>query len=74
MNDPNAAFRRIDRVLEHVARYKRPGYIELPRDMVDVLVPEGPHTISLRPAASDPDVLAEAVAEAAGRIAAGKAR
>ncbi len=68
LNDPNAAFRRIDRVLEHVARYKRPGYIELPRDLVDV-VPEGPHTISLRPAASDPDVLAEAVADAAARIA-----
>jgi indolepyruvate decarboxylase len=71
LNDPTVAFRRIDRVLEHVARYKRPGYIELPRDLVDV-VPDGPHTISLRPAASDPDVLAEAVADAAGRIAAAR--
>ena len=69
LNDPNTAFRRIDRVLEHVSRYKRPGYIELPRDMVDV-VPEGPYTTSIRPTASDPAVLAEAVAEAAGRIAA----
>jgi indolepyruvate decarboxylase len=71
LNDANAAFRRIDRVLEHVARYKRPGYIELPRDLVDV-VPEGPPTISLRTAASDPDVLAEAIADAAGRIAAAR--
>ncbi len=71
LNDPNSAFRRIDRVLDHVARYKRPGYIELPRDLVDV-VPEGPYTSSVRPTVSDPDVLAEAVAEAAGRIAAAR--
>jgi len=69
LNDSNTAFRRIDRVLEHVSRYKRPGYIELPRDLVDV-VPDGPYTTSARPAASDLDVLAEAVAEAVGRIAA----
>ncbi len=71
LNDPNSAFRRIDRVLDHVARYKRPGYIELPRDLVNV-VPEGPYTSSVRPTVSDPDVLAEAVAEAAGRIAAAR--
>ena len=71
LNDPVAAFRRIDRVLEHVSRYKRPGYIELPRDLVDV-VPEGLYTSAVRPATSDPDVLAEAVAEAAGRIAAAR--
>ncbi len=71
LNDPNTAFRRIDRVLEHVARYKRPGYIELPRDMVGV-VPEGPYTTSTRPTASNPEALAEAVAEAVGRIAAAR--
>ena len=71
LNDVNTAFRRIDRVLEHIARYKRPGYVELPRDLVDV-VPEGPYTTNTRAAASDPDVLAEAVAEAAGRIAAAR--
>ena len=71
LNDVNSAFRRIDRVLEHIARYKRPGYIELPRDLVDV-VPDAPYSISSRKAVSDPDVLAEAVAEAAGRIAAAR--
>jgi indolepyruvate decarboxylase len=71
LNDPNTAFRRIDRVLEHVSRYKRPGYIELPRDLVDV-VPDGPYTTAVRPTASDPDVLAEAVTEAVGRIAAAR--
>src|SRR3954462_5147246 len=34
LNDPLTAFREIDRVLNAVARYKRPGYIEIPRDMV----------------------------------------
>ena len=39
LNDPAVAFREIDRVLDTVVRYKRPGYIELPRDQVD-LVPQ----------------------------------
>ena len=58
-------------MLEHVARYKRPGYIELPRDMVGV-VPEGPYTTSLRPTASNPEALAEALAEAIRRITAAR--
>jgi indolepyruvate decarboxylase len=67
LNDPHTAFREIDGVLESVMRFKRPGYIELPRDMVSV-VPEGPHTLTRPRPASDPDVLAEAVAEAARRV------
>ena len=39
LDDPLTAFREIDRVLDAAARYKRPVYIEIPRDMVDV-VPE----------------------------------
>ena len=35
--DPAVAFREIDRVLDTVARYKRPGYIEIPRDQVEVV-------------------------------------
>jgi len=72
LNDPNSAFRRIDRVLDAVVRFKRPGYIELPRDLVNV-VPEGPYTNATRQVASDPDSLAEAVAEAARRIAESRA-
>lgn len=34
LSDPNTACREIDRVLDSVLRLKRPGYIELPRDMV----------------------------------------
>jgi indolepyruvate decarboxylase len=71
LDEPNAAFRRIDHVLDHVWRYKRPGYIELPRDLVNV-VPDVPQATSTLPPASDPAALAEAVAEAKERIAAAK--
>src|SRR3954463_7153386 len=36
LNDPQTAFQEIDRVLHAALRYKRPVYIELPRDMVSV--------------------------------------
>ena len=38
--DPATAFREIDRVIAEIVRTKRPGCIELPRDMVD-MVPVG---------------------------------
>lgn len=70
LSDPTIAFREIDRVLEATARYKRPCYIEIPRDMTKV-VPGAPHEY-VPPAdpQSDPEALAEAVAEAERRITA----
>jgi len=67
LTDPATAFREIDRVLEAVLRYRRPGYIELPRDMVAV-VPEVSYTPTTTEPTSDPDALSEAVAEASRRI------
>jgi indolepyruvate decarboxylase len=67
LNDPLVAFREIDRVLDAAARYKRPVYIELPRDMVGV-VPGVPHQFQRQEPASDPAALAEAVNEAAELI------
>ena len=67
LTDSYTAFREIDRVLEAVERYRRPGYIELPRDMV-AMVPEGSYTPSTTESRSDPDALREAVAEASRRI------
>ena len=72
LTEPASAFREIDRVLEAVVRYRRPGYIELPRDVVP-LVPDTPHAPKPTTAASDPEALAEAVAEAARRIRASQA-
>jgi len=41
LSDPQTAFQEIDRVLHAALRYKRPVYLELPRDQV--LVPGIPH-------------------------------
>lgn len=37
LSDPLTAFREIDRVLDACERFKRPVYIDIPRDMVDVV-------------------------------------
>jgi indolepyruvate decarboxylase len=63
LDDPNEAFREIDRVLDTAARHKRPVYLELPRDMVDV-VPDKPHQFRQSETISDPEALNEAVEEA----------
>src|ERR1041384_6290722 len=36
LSDPQTAFQEIDRVIHAALRYKRPVYIELPRDMISV--------------------------------------
>ena len=63
LDEPFTAFNEIDRVLDAVHRYKRPGYLELPRDMVDVR-----GTLYQRPSTgghlSDPDTLDAAVEDA----------
>ena len=63
LDEPFTAFSEIDRVLDAVYRYKRPGYIEIPRDMVDVrgTLYQSTSTDEHR---SDPDVLDAAVKEA----------
>ncbi|MBI1248853.1 alpha-keto acid decarboxylase family protein [bacterium] len=67
LSDPVTAFREIDRVLDAVVRFKRPGYLELPRDMVSV-VPHLSHVFPTQNTTSDPQALSEAVGEAAQLI------
>ncbi len=62
LNDPVDAFRDIDRALDAAVRFKRPVYIELPRDMVHV-VPHVTHTYHGWEHATDPQALNEAVEE-----------
>jgi TPP-dependent 2-oxoacid decarboxylase len=63
LDDPQTAFQEIDRVLHTALRYKRPVYIELPRDLVGV--PGIPHRGSGESReSSDPDTLRAALAEA----------
>ena len=57
LDTPENALREIDRVLDAVLRLKRPGYIELPRDIVEEQVPRMP-PLPVPPEASDPRTLA----------------
>lgn len=71
LNDPETAFAEIDRVLDAAIRYKRPVYLELPRDLVHATQPApGPW----RPSAegSDLDALREALDEASEMLIAAK--
>ena len=74
LDRPETAFSEIDRVLEAAVRYKRPVYLELPRDQVNARQ-VGPHRPPEGLPPSDPDALREAIDEAAallcGRPAAG---
>lgn len=63
LSDPLTAFREIDRVLDACDRFKRPVYIDIPRDMVDV-VPQIGQAFRQPTDRTDPDVLLEAATEA----------
>ena len=67
LDNPQTAFQEIDRVINAVLRYKRPGYIELPRDMVAVT--GHPHyQASAVVETSNPLTLKAALADAAEMI------
>lgn len=72
LDDPFTALREIDRTLEAARRYSRPVYIELPRDRVDTPgfpIPYQPEQVW----GSDPEALAEAVAETLALVGAAAA-
>jgi indolepyruvate decarboxylase len=67
LSDPLTAFSEIDRVLATCARFKRPVYIEIPRDMVHVRPEISPPYKQLE-LHSDTRALAEAIDETVKRI------
>lgn len=71
LDDPLTAFREIDRCLEAALRFKRPVYLELPRDRVQsqALVSHQPHALELH---SNPEALDAALKEARERITSAK--
>jgi len=71
LTDPVVAFREIDRVLDAATRFKRPVYIELPRDMVDVR-PHISHAFHSGYSGCDPQVCEEAADEAVALLAKAK--
>src|SRR5882757_5701647 len=67
LSDPQTAFQEIDRVLHAALRFKRPVYIEIPRDLVSV--PGIPHHKTPRiHERSDPKSLRAALSEAESMI------
>jgi indolepyruvate decarboxylase len=68
LDSPEEALREIDRVIGAVRRLKRPGYIELPRDTVDLQVPRVP-PLNTPLEESDSRTLEAALAEATTWIA-----
>jgi len=71
LNDPVTAFSEIDRVLDACDRFKRPVYIDIPRDMVNVVPPFA--RAYRRPAHSEDQLaLAEAIHEASERMSRAK--
>lgn len=67
LDDPLTAFREIDRCLAAALRYKRPVYMEIPRDRVKATAVY-PHQPAKEELVSDPAVLKEALAEATAMI------
>jgi TPP-dependent 2-oxoacid decarboxylase len=68
LSDPQIAFEEIDRVFHTALRFKRPVYIELPRDQV-LQKGDPHHRVTDRHERSDSKALKAAVAEAAQMIA-----
>jgi indolepyruvate decarboxylase len=64
LDNPETAMDEVERVLQSVVNEKRPGYLEIPRDMTHV--PAAPATP--RPAGSDGDAHPEALAEAVAEV------
>lgn len=67
LTDPLTAFAEIERVLDAADRFKRPVYIEIPRDMVHV-VPPTAHGYRRPEHEIDQDALAEAIRDACARL------
>src|SRR5690606_33682045 len=63
LDDPLTAFREIDRCFEAAMRYKRPVYLELPRDRVRTEAVY-PHIAQREKPVSNREALAESLSEA----------
>ncbi len=63
LDDPLTAEREIDRALAALMRYKRPVYLEIPRDLVHAPIEAPARPPAEQGESSDPAALAEAVAE-----------
>jgi len=68
LDDPETAPATIDRVLRQVVKWKRPGYLEIPRDLVRAPVAPPAGRLALDPSPDASAALAGALDEAAAEI------
>lgn len=71
IEDPERAPQLIDDTIDRCMRHKRPVYIELPRDIVEMRCAKPEPWVKRKPK-SDPDALREAVEEASAMLRAAK--
>jgi TPP-dependent 2-oxoacid decarboxylase len=72
LDDPHTAEREMDRAFSALLRYKRPVYIEVPRDLVNVPLPQATRPVCAEDAPSNQAALAEAVSEVRAMLEAAK--
>jgi indolepyruvate decarboxylase len=72
LDDPLTAEREMDRAFAALLRYRRPIYLEIPRDMVHTPLPHTRKPICLEDEPSDPAALEEAVGEVRSMLALAK--
>ena len=72
LDDPLTAEREMDRAFAALLRYRRPIYLEIPRDMVYTPLPSATKPICIDDEPSDPAALDEAVGEVRAMLASAK--
>ncbi len=72
LDDPLTAEREMDRAFAALLRYRRPIYLEIPRDMVHTPLPDTMKPICIEDEPSDSAALEEAVAEVRSMLALAK--
>jgi indolepyruvate decarboxylase len=72
LDDPVTAERDMDRAFAALLRYRRPIYVEIPRDMVHTPLAGPTHRDNSEATNTDPAALAEAIAEVRGMLESAK--
>ncbi|MCP9456050.1 MAG: thiamine pyrophosphate-binding protein [Nitrospira sp.] len=72
LDDPLTAEREMDRAFAALLRYRRPIYLEIPRDMVHTPLPPTRRGVYLEDEPSDPAALEEAIGEVRAMLALAK--
>lgn len=72
LDDPLTAARQLDHAIAALNRYRRPIYVEIPRDLVHARLPVAAPASTIAEEATDPAVLAEALGEVRSMLVSAK--